>query len=331
MTWRKRPEHVMDKDIVEPSEWRINMNEFASEHNGFLDNDNIHEHNLGAEQVARDTFTKVLINQSFSQYGYLLSHEQSGWTNRADYLVVEDWETRWHGIRIHQWNIANASILTAGGSREDWTVWRTIEEETSSPILARSTKPSDVYSTDLPYHEFTTDTDALIIVDFHGTVSWQVNFGSLNSIDAFYEDWKHAETGGAADAESGKIKFTTSGGAYFRSPGYYYKYRAGYTLCSMWRIMVDGMIVAETGPLGSEYEHHPIYLCGAIPVSSGLHRVEVQAQLVWYSPGTDKTIQSTAGDYLYEYTDDDDVDVEIRLRHDCELRHPNLIAQIRSR
>jgi len=329
MTWRKRQEHMMDEDIVEPSEWRINMNEFGSELNGFLDNDNILEHSLDAREVKRDTFTKVLINQQFSQYGYLFSHLQSGWTNRADFLVEEAGDTVWEGIKNKRGKIGHKSFASGptSGSDGDFEGWATIEEKAHSPILARKSKQSTKYSTQLPFQTFSTETDALVIVDFHGTVSWQTGTGSLNNDEDFWNDWHYDLHGTGGGTEH---KYTTSGYAFYRPRGYYYRYRASSVLCSMWRVVVDGMIVAETGPLGSEYRHHPIYLSGAIPVSSGTHRVELQSQLVWYSPGSDKTVQSSAGKRVHSYTDGAD-SYSVQLRHDCELRHPNLITQVRSR
>jgi len=329
MTWRKRQEHMMDEDIVEPSEWRINMNEFGSELNGFLDNDNVFEHSLDATEVKRDTFTRVLINQKFSQYGYLFSHLQSGWTNRSDFLVFEGPGTKWQGIKSFRNRIGRKSFVSppTSGSDGDFDSWATIEEKARSPILARKSKQSETYSTQLPFQTFSTETDALVIVDFHGTVSWQVGTGSMNNPDDFWDDWHNSLHGAGGGTE---YKYTTNGYAFYRPRGYYYRYRASSVLCSMWRLVVDGMIVAETGPLGSEYRHHPIYLSGAIPVSSGTHRVELQSQLVWYSPGSDKTVQSSAGKRVHSYTDGTD-SYDIQLRQDCELRFPNLITQIRSR
>lgn len=320
---------MMDEDIVEPSEWRINMNEFGSELNGFLDNDNVFEHSLDATQVKRDTFTRVLINQKFSQYGYLFSHLQSGWTNRADFLVFEGPGTKWQGIKSFRNRIGRKSFVSppTSGSDGEFESWATIEEKATSPILARKSKQSETYSTQLPFQTFSTETDALVIVDFHGTVSWQVGTGSMNNPDDFWDDWHNSLHGAGGGTE---YKYTTNGYAFYRPRGYYYRYRASSVLCSMWRLVVDGMIVAETGPLGSEYRHHPIYLSGAIPVSSGTHRVELQSQLVWYSPGSDKTVQSSAGKRVHSYTDGTD-SYDIQLRQDCELRFPNLITQIRSR
>jgi len=339
MTWRKRQEHMMDEDIVEPSEWRINMNEFGSELNGFLDNDNLRERSLNARQVKRNTFTQVLINQEFSQYGYLFSHLQSGWTNRADFLVVEAGDTVWDGIKNKRGLIGRKSFLTypSSGSSGDFEGWATDEEKEGSAILARASKQSEKYSTQLPFHTFSTESDALIIVDFHGTVSWQTGTGSMNNSGDFWDDWHYAlhDSGGGLNHN-----YTTQGYAFYRPKGYYYRYRASSILCSMWRVVVDGMIVAETGALGSEYRHHPIYLSGAIPVSSGTHRVELQSQMVWYSPGNDTTVQSSAGKRVYYYTEwrgttwtsaGGENTFSIQLRHDCELRHPNLITQIRSR
>lgn len=334
MTWKKRQEHVMDEDIAEPSEWRINQNEFASEFNGFLDNDNLYEQELYSKHVKRDTFTKVLINQKQGMYSYLFTHEQSGWTNQADFLVREDLDTVWDGILAKRGEI----ILESWGSaiRDDFDGW--VTEETGgpigpeSPLYVEGGQSTDNYTTQLPFHDFTTETDALIIVDFHGTVSWQPGVGGMSSPDLVFNDhWDSAIAPPTGYYPSDIKRHITPNGASFHRPdNYYYKYRASSTLCSMWRVVVDGMIVAETGMLGCEYQHHPIYLTGAIPVSSGNHRVELQAQFVWYSPGLDKVLQSSGFNPTYA-SSAGAVEYVSYIRTDCELRWPNLIAQIRSR
>ena len=327
MTWRKRQEHVMDGDIVEPSEWRINMNEFASEFNGFLDNDNFFNHSLKSEQVKRDTFTQVLVNQEFSQYGYVFSHLQSGWTDRADWKVEESAETRWDGLAEgHPTGGLYSGSFDFGTVYPTWLgKWPTKAEDPNSPIINRAEVSDADNNTQLPYHSFSTETDALVTVDFHGTVSWLTGMGSLNDPTSFAQNMFHRHTGGSAWSD-GKNHFTTTGQAYYRPDGVRYRQKNARVLCSMWRIVLDGMIVAETGPIGCEMQHHPIYLCGAIPVSSGKHRIELQAQFVWYVPGTGKIIQSASSNPEYEIDD-----TVVKLRQDCELRWPNLITQIRSR
>tara|TARA_R110000824_G_scaffold152177_3_gene323332 strand:+ start:23078 stop:24088 length:1011 start_codon:yes stop_codon:yes gene_type:complete len=336
MTWRKRQEHVMDGDIVEPSEWRINQNEFASEFNGYLDNDNLHNHTLNRRLVKRDTFTKVYVDQKQSLYGYLFNHTQSGWTSQADFLVKQSGypPSEWFGIAGRQ-NELIGENWTSHTSKETFTGWKTVEntEDPSKVLFYERGKESSRYTTELPHRDFVTDSEAMIIVDFHGTVSWMHGIGSMhNENDVFFNHLYRIHDSGTYLGEDYPIR-TTSGNGFHKPENYYYEYRAARTLCSMWRITVDGMIVAETGLLGSEYQHHPIYLCGAIPVSSGSHRVQLEAQMVWYSPGLDKTIQSSA-EYpalskIDETTPDDGY--RINLTTDCELRWPNLITQVRSR
>ena len=62
MAWKFVQEYAQDGDIVEPSEWRINMNEMFSEINGFLDSDNIGRNSVGNSQIKRDAFTQVHSN-----------------------------------------------------------------------------------------------------------------------------------------------------------------------------------------------------------------------------------------------------------------------------
>jgi len=336
MTWRKRQEHVMDGDIVEPSEWRINQNEFTSEFNGYLDNDNLHNHSIHRRLVKRDTFTKVYVDQKQSLYGYLFSHKQSGWTNQCDFLVKQsgDRSSEWFGIASRHTELMDEN-WSDRTNKESFTGWNTVES-TGNPdqvLFYERGQPTSRYTAELPHRDFVTDSEAMVIVDFHGTVSWLHGRGTMASPDDFFFNWYYRnESSDVYPGEDYPI-YTTSGNGFHKPENYYYEYRAARTLCSMWRITVDGMIVAETGLLGSEYKHHPIYLCGAIPVSSGSHRVQLEAQTVWYAPGLDKTIQSSAEfpalSKIDEKTPSDGY--HVNLTTDCVLRWPNLITQVRSR
>ena len=98
MAWKKRKKKALDGEIVEPSLWQINQSDLASEVNGYLDSDNVANHTLDASNVKRDTFTQVLMNHRFAQYGYIFTHTRAGWSNAADYIAREDGRTRWHGV-----------------------------------------------------------------------------------------------------------------------------------------------------------------------------------------------------------------------------------------
>ena len=58
MAWKFRQERVAGGDVVEPSEFRINTNEFVSELNGFLDADNVNRQAIGKNETKRNTARK---------------------------------------------------------------------------------------------------------------------------------------------------------------------------------------------------------------------------------------------------------------------------------
>jgi hypothetical protein len=62
MAWKYKQEYVADGDVVEPSEWRVNINETVSEINGFLDTDNIKRDAITRPIIKRNTFTRVYSN-----------------------------------------------------------------------------------------------------------------------------------------------------------------------------------------------------------------------------------------------------------------------------
>ena len=81
---------------------------------------------------------------------------------------------------------------------------------------------------------------------------------------------------------------------YFHKHSRIFKLKGAYIQCAMFRITVNGLSVAETGPIGNEYDETPVYLCGAIPIESGSNKVQLEVQFVWYAPGTDRYIPSAA-------------------------------------
>ena len=83
MAWKYRQEYVKDGDVVEPSDFRINVNEFGSEINGFLDSDNLTRNAVTFHETKRETFTEVFSNDLTSRFSYVFRHDESGWQKTA--------------------------------------------------------------------------------------------------------------------------------------------------------------------------------------------------------------------------------------------------------
>lgn len=374
MTWKKRQEHVMDGDICEPSEWRINNNEFASEFNGFLDSDNINDEALTCDQVKRDTFTRVLINQEFMHYDYLFSHQRSGYTSQPDYQV-HAWDrdvyisgSEFGGVVNENMMIQIQHSLDIGGSI--WsnildghgpppTSWRSFY---NSGIIANKHLPmvsvftrADLEDPDrecrLPYFKFTTEGDSLLIIDLCGTVQQHTAFTLNNATDACNSMIYHQEgivtSEVVAGGEGERCQVNSLGYPYRLKKTNKLPEKSALILCSTWRVMVDGNVVCTSGMIGPELEAQPIYLTGAIPVTSGDHTVEVQGKTCWYCPSTGKEVPSSAIDAHVDWEEGwEDAttaamgsifregvifNVREKIRKDISLRQPNLVVQIRSR
>ena len=373
MTWKKRQDHVMDGDICEPSEWRINNNEFSSEFNGFLDSDNIREKALSCEQVKRDTFTKVLIDQSFMGYDYLFSHKRSGFSSIPDYkFVALDDESNVLYRRSEFGGVANgfnfltisssldadmATFYSAGGSAAPTSFKSEYGSDVASAgdlgalgfltaLFSKASSSDPDRECRLPYFKFKTEGDALLIVDFCGTVQSHHGFTLNNAKDAAYwcSWWSQGYTKLSEDSQ---FKINSIGYPYRLRQANRTPEKSALILCSIWRVLVDGKVLATTGMLGPELEAQPIYLTGAIPVTSGEHVVEVQGKTCWYCPATGKEVPSSGLNTSVTWTPtavDGTVgaenaifggssfhEVRENIRKDISLRQPNLIVQVRSR
>lgn len=268
MAWRIRQEHIADGDIIEPSEWRINMNEYASEFNGFLDNDNMYKSQIAAKYIAPLTFTKVHFEKPLIIYRF--NHETSGWLNQDN------------------------NRETVGGS-------------------------SLSYPKSFPDFDIDSEEDGLLICECALQVSWQT--------DTTHPDYQ----GDPID-----VSTAGGGGRQWNLYGYYkkntkvFKLKAAYILCAMFRITVNGLSVAETGPLGNERDAFPVYLCGAIPIESGLNKVRVEVQFVWYSPGNDRYIDAASFNPI-STTSALTGHGESGPRRECEISDIELLATHRKR
>jgi len=62
--------------------------------------------------------------------------------------------------------------------------------------------------------------------------------------------------------------------------------------CVQWRVLVDGVIACMSGPMGCDYYHDSVYICGAFPASPGKHKISAEVRCFWYSPATGETRSS---------------------------------------
>jgi len=133
----------------------------------------------------------------------------------------------------------------------------------------------------------------------------------------------------STDAES---RYWASTYSYFAKQNKWFKLSSAYVLCSMWRITVNGQSVAETGPLGNEYDSHPIYLCGTTPVVKSKDNIaQLEARFIWYSPGRNHFIEASGWAPKDVKGDDITEDPDITWRRDCSLHSPSMHVIYRKR
>lgn len=307
MAWKYKQEYVKDGDVVEPSEWRINVNETMSEVNGYLDSDNIAEASIDASLIGRKTFTDVFSSSVSPNDSFIFNHEQSGW-QRA---------TLKH--RSLDYNKTTAREPSFSGSRSPKTGFAYSITENAQ----------------LPNITFTPNSDGLLICEFNGWVNWNQynthpnfldNSGLLSTTNydryheyGFFADqkkyFKHYSSyvlcsqwrlvvNGQSIAESGPL-----GNEYKCHPIY---------LCGASPILKNTQTV-----------------------------VQLEAQFIWYSLGKDISIQASSFAPLFKHpyasaseepdalgvshkvTDDDYITQTFR--KDCTLQNPFLTAIFRKR
>lgn len=292
MAWRYKQEYVRDGDVVEPSEWRINVNETMSELNGFLDSDNLGRDSIGNSIIQRGTFSKVLNAEDNCTVCWVFDHDESGWIRESKTTVNQDLD----------------EILTK------------IDPAKSG----RYESGSDLTVKRLPHIKFAPEEDGLLIVEFSGNVNWMAS-ASHPDLDGEFLDVPHFTSTGV----SGDKKVGQSYGYFARQTKNFKSYSA-LILCSMWRLTVNGQSVAETGPIGNEYSCHPIYLCGATPILKNTETVvQLEAQFVWYSLGQDNSLSSSSFNPTTRTKADGLTDIPFR--RDCSIFCNNLIATYRKR
>tara|TARA_R110000737_G_scaffold32426_3_gene50887 strand:+ start:1416 stop:2297 length:882 start_codon:yes stop_codon:yes gene_type:complete len=293
MAWKFKQELVRDGDVVEPSEFRININEYASEINGYLDSDNVGKNSITISDVKRDSFTEVIGMYTNLSNSYIFNHEESGWQKEAHQRIDSQ--------------VSSPMFYIEPLSVED---------------MSTGTKPYEdtAVKGSLPRCEFDSDQDGLIICEFSGWVQWLQSSSHPEYIQS---------TSGYTSTDNEYWAPTYS---YFAKQNKWFKLSSAYILCSMWRITVNGQSVAETGPLGNEYDSHPIYLCGTTPVVKSKDNIaQLEARFVWYSPGRNHFIEASgwaprgvSGTTIGE-------DSTLTWRRDCTLHSPSMHVIYRKR
>ena len=303
MAWKFVQEFSQDGDVVEPSEWRINNNEMFSELNGFLDSDNIGRQVVDNSMVARNAFTEVIGSDLSPSRSYVFAHEESGWITHGS--SVSEPSSNMRDMAIHP-----GSLDASGLTKDNYL------------------QALDNRYEKLPSVTFKPDQDGLLICEFSGWASWMNQ--STNSADMARHDSDYSPSYTEVRSTGFKTNNNHMLYGFFAQQSKNFKHLSSYVLCSLWRLTVNGQVVAETGPLGNDYQAHPIYLCGTTPITKGTETiVQLEAQFVWYSHGSEQTLSSSSFNPLEAGLRASRTPFSYRL--DCSLNCPTLIVTHRKR
>tara|TARA_A100001391_G_scaffold81417_1_gene53067 strand:- start:343 stop:1200 length:858 start_codon:yes stop_codon:yes gene_type:complete len=254
MAWKFKQEMVQNGQVIEPSEFRNNVNELIGEFNGMLDSDNIGFSAVDTPMIQRGAFTEVYSSNVDPRAAYHFNYtEGAGWVNsaimRRDGNAVSGAEEDFYEycVSLQQYGLADDTKLA------------------SSDI-------SDYVKINLPSCSFHGTSDGLVKAEFSGFIQWlPINYGHDYDNDDYlvaHGTWRD-DYPYKADLQK-RLRLAHAD-----------------ILCSQWRIVINGQAVAESGFLGSEHSSHPIYLVGAIPVvKSSEINVQIQGRFVWFSPLT---------------------------------------------
>ena len=297
MAWKLRQEVVQDGQVCEPSEFRVNINEYVGELNGMLDMDNIAQGAITTNKVVRGAFTEVYSSNISPEVVYYFDTYSmgNGWMRKA--RTRDNCETL--GDRT------SSGVAASPGYSYETVIAVKSKKSTEEDLSAFF---NDVASPiQMPHCRFEAKSDGLVKVEFSGFVQWMSVREFSNYTEA--KEYRPEDKGLPQDRHDYP---------YFAAVDRQMSQARAVIMCSQWRLTVDGQSIAESGFLGSEFKAHPLYLCGAIPVQKSKEvNVQLEARFFWYGPITNE-IKSVPG-------------FKPELTRDCALACPTLITTFRKR
>tara|TARA_R100001082_G_scaffold62613_2_gene35085 strand:+ start:5126 stop:5995 length:870 start_codon:yes stop_codon:yes gene_type:complete len=257
MAWKYPQEWFETGDIIEPSDFRLNQQEYLGEINGNLDNDNLYQKMFGQD--------------SFSQYSFNRVYHSDGINN---YKATDfgNPDSDYYGGGVPGSKFGNKH----SGFEFDMSTGGWISECDGERDRDGDNYPYPQYRPNhLPIVVFDAEEDGMIMVDLSANHTWKPPYHS--------------------EYVRGSVDYQVDYG-YYRPKGARFQFWNAYVHCIQYRVVCNGFTVCQTGPIGNEYQQQPVYLCGALPISSGRNVVKLEVRFVWYSPGTDKMIDAAARD-----------------------------------
>ena len=291
--WKYPQEWFEEGDIIEPSDFRLNLQEFLGEINGNLDNDNLYKKMFEQDNFEQHSFNRVY------QSGMIANALPQGYFDEdSPYFAGGDSDEyrpkSFFGAGI-LFNMSTGGWLKS--SDGDFNYYR--GEPYEYPTYRDSLMPRVV---------FEAEEDGMIMIDFMGQHNWLPPHEELSSDPAHVYSVK-------------------SDYGIYRPKGARFRFLNAYIQCIMYRVTCNGFTICQTGPIGCEYNQQPVYLCGALPLSSGTNTVQVEVRFVWYSPGTDRIMDASSRNPSRTINEDEDPTI---LTRTCAV-NGNLIVTHRKR
>lgn len=273
MAWRFPDVLPVSGDILHTSHWNNNIDAFSSELNGFLDRDNIKTDSIKKGMVKHNAFVKVFFS----------AHADTKGPNEN---VPNDFDIP---MRTTAWSSVDTSTdgdeMPGVSFEADTDGWVECDFHASY----QWTEPADPSGGSQAWFKYDDDSDV-----FYASSSGDITPKKHTAIgagartpDGVEEDWKdefqQEWSTNATDpvwSKSGPYWYASADGVAVKA----YHFNGGLIESPndkdsvAFRVLVDGIVVAETGWLSIGLYRNGVYLTGVAPISAGKHTIKTEVR-----------------------------------------------------
>jgi hypothetical protein len=298
VAWRFPKVLPVSGDVLHPDHWNSNIDAYSSEMNGFLDRDNIGRKVINGSMIAKNSLVQV-----FSDF--VDDTTVLGRNEMENAFSANTQTTAWHSASLNVDADGNEYVLPNVTINADTDGWVVCDFNAAYKWLS----PSDPYGGCTAFFNETNTNKVFFRIDTpfteHGIPYYRMPsaapWGDRDlpaTVDSGRSEWVdvYCSNGDTYGWKNGATDpswiFSPTFGSYLACSapshnGYVEgKYVAsGVTLVPRdrdsvsFRVLVDGITVAETGWLSIGLFMNGIYLTGVAPISAGIHRVTTQIRV----------------------------------------------------
>jgi hypothetical protein len=296
VAWRFPNVMPVPGDVLHPNHWNSNIDAFSSEMNGFIDRDNLGSDVIDRVMVTNNTFAKVFTDFTSDSDAVYLKRPDDGFS-------VNTSTTSWHSTGINE----EEPVLPKVTFTADTDGWVVCDFDGGYHWL----NPYDPIGGCSPFFAY-NDTDVVFArvestsseyTRMPGAATWGDVLGDLGVgkvpierardywMDSWVDNWAPGAIAPTWSATGTVPYYVAVGG---EVEGRYVAF--GKTLTPSdrdsisFRMLVDGITVAETGWLSIGLFKNGFYLTGVAPVSAGVHEVTTQVRVAHV-----RQMEATAG------------------------------------